>query len=772
MKFLRRTLAVGLVAGTFLAATSQSASAIAPRAMDAPTVPTVVNLFNINDFHGRIDPNTVKWAGTVESLRAAAGEGNSLLLSAGDNISASLFASASQQDQPTIDVLNAMGLAGSAVGNHEFDKGYNDLINRVIADPNNAKWNYLGANVYRKGTTTPALPGYAVYTVNGITIGLIGAVTQETPALVSPGGITQIDIGDPVAAVNRVADQLTDGDATNGEADVLVAEYHEGATTGSDVGGTLESNLALNGPFTKIVNQTSPKVSVLFTGHTHQLYAWDAAVPGAPGVTRPVLQTGSYGTNIGDVTLSIDPATKKVLSHTSKNVPRVTTDDATLIATYPRVAAVDAITRKAMADAAVIGDRVIGQVDADITTAFRATVDGMVRDDRGSESSLGNLVANALRDGLSSTDRGAAEIGVVNPGGLRADLLYAPDGSITYAEANSVLPFVNNLWTLTLTGAQFKNVMEQMWQPDGSSRTFLNLGLSDNVTYTLDPAAANGSHITSITVDGKPIDPTAPYRIGTFSFLGTGGDNFTAFLQATDVKDTGLIDRDVWIDYLTAKSPISPSFARRGVVISPLPSAVTAGSTVSFSVSKLDLTSLGSPANTNVVATIDGTGVGTFPVTAGAAAVTFTVPTSLVGAKTLTLVASPSKTTVSIPLTIARKPTAKGTVTLERTTVRAGGEVTVGLTAWDPKTELVITLDGRKAVGAVVTDARGAATATIQIPRSTKVGTHLVVATTPDGVSNSAPLRVTKFCVPFPGPHASFAAYVVWLLAWLAGRAC
>ncbi|MET3807164.1 5'-nucleotidase [Nakamurella sp. UYEF19] len=772
MRFLRRTLAVGVIAGTFLAATSQSASATTPRATIAAATPTVVNLLNFNDFHGRIDANTVKWAGTIESLRAAAGEGNSLLLSAGDNISASLFASASQEDQPTIDVLNAMGLAGSAVGNHEFDKGYNDLINRVIADPNNARWNYLGANVYQKDTTTPALPSYAVYTIDGIKIGVIGAVTKETPALVSPGGITQIDIGDPVTAVNRVADQLTDGNAANGEADVLVAEYHEGATTGSDVGGTLEGNLALDGPFTEIVNQTSPKVSVLFTAHTHQLYAWDAPVPGSPGVTRPVLQTGSYGTNIGEVSLSIDPATKKVLSYASKNVPRVTTDDATLIATYPRVAAVDTITKKAIADAAVIGNKVIGKVDADITTAFTTTDQGPVRDDRGSESTLGNLVANALRDGLSSTDLGAAQIGVVNPGGLRAELLYAPDGSITYAEANGVLPFVNNLWTLTLTGAQFKNVLEQMWQPAGSSRPFLDLGLSDNVTYTLDPAAATGRHITSITVDGKPINPAAPYRIGTFSFLGTGGDNFTEFTKATDVKDTGLIDRDVWINYLTAKSPVSPSFARRGVVVGPLPSAVTAGSPVSFGVSKLDLTSLGSPANTSVVATIDGAAVGTFPVTAGAATVAFTVPGALVGAKTLTLTASPSKTTVSIPLTIAKKPTAKGTVTAKPSTVRAGGKVAVGLKAWDPKTKLTVTLDGRKAVGKVVTDASGAATLEIEIPRSTKVGAHTVAATTPDGVSSSAALAVTKFCLPFPGPHASFVQYLEWILAWLAGRAC
>ena len=69
--------------------------------------------------------------------------------------------------------------------------------------------------------------------MDGVTVGVIGAVTEETPSLVSPGGITELDFGDPVDAVNRVAAQLTDGDAANGEADVLVASFHEGAGEGT-----------------------------------------------------------------------------------------------------------------------------------------------------------------------------------------------------------------------------------------------------------------------------------------------------------------------------------------------------------------------------------------------------------------------------------------------------------------------------------------------------------------------------------------------------------
>ncbi|GAA2047583.1 ExeM/NucH family extracellular endonuclease [Leifsonia soli] len=619
--------------------------------------PVTLNLLNINDFHGRIDANTVKFAGTIEKLKAESGEANSLFLSSGDNIGASLFASATAGDIPTIDVLNTLQLKTSAVGNHEFDKGYADLTGRV---KDAADFSYLGANVYEKGTTTPALPEYATFDIDGLTVGVIGAVTQETPTLVSPGGVSSLDFGDPVDAVNRVAGELTDGDPANGEADVLVAEYHEGAGFGTPEGATLDQEVAAGGAFAEIVTKTSAKVAAIFTGHTHKQYAWDAPVPGVDGKTRPILQTGSYGENIGQVKLTVDPETEKVTSYTARNVARTTDADAALVAAYPRVAAVKTIVDKALADAAVIGNQKVGSVTKDITTAY---LNG-ARDDRSSESTLGNLVADSLLSTLSSQELGGAEIGVVNPGGLRAELLYGTDGTVTYAQANAVLPFVNNLWTTSLTGAQFKQALEQQWQrnADGTvpSRPFLNLGLSKNVSYTYDASRPEGDRITSIVVNGQPIDPAKSYRIGSFSFLLQGGDNFRAFAAGANTKDSGLIDRDAWISYIQKNSPLSPSFAKRGVAVSGVPTGtLQRGQQVTLQVSKLNLTSLGSPANTKLDLTWNGSApIGSVPVdAAGSATVAFTVPADAAGASALVLTAPDSGTTVRVPLTVADAPT-------------------------------------------------------------------------------------------------------------------
>ena len=753
----RRVAAAGTAGALVLA------QVIVGAAPAAAADPVTLNILTVNDFHGRIDTNTVKFAGTVEQLRAADGAAgaNTLLVGAGDFIGASLFASSVEQDQPTIDVMNELGLDVSAVGNHEFDQGWDDLRDRVIAGGTNAKWDYLGANVYQHGTTTPALPEYQVYEVAGVTVGVIGAVTVETPTLVSPAGVATLDFGDPVDAVNRVAAQLTDGDPANGEAEVLVASFHEGAPDGTK---TLDQNIAAGPAFAEIVNDVSPKVAAIVNGHTHQAYAYQAPVPGDPSRTRPIVQTGSYGDNVGQIKLTVDRDTDAVTGSTVTNVPRVTTDNATLLAQYPDVLGpINTPVVAALANAATVGEQPVGAVKADITTATlpaaaTSSVCGkssLARDDRASESTLGNLVANALLDKLSEEEVGGAEIGVVNPGGLRAELCYSPDGVITYAEANGVLPFVNNLWTTTLTGAQFKTALEQQWQRDAQgnipTRAYLQLGLSDNVTYTFDPTAPEGSHITSVTIDGEPLDPAAEYRIGSFSFLLQGGDNFRVFTQGTGTKDSGLIDRDAWIDYIKANSPLSPNFARHAVQVTNQPTAVAAGGPVSFDVAGLDLTSKGSPANTSLTGVLtpasgEPVQVGPFTVLAGATTVKSDLPQKIAaGPATLVLTAAPSGTTVTIPLTI----TATSSVTLTANpTTQVYGLSQVVLTATvQASAEPTGTVEFRSGEQILGTAPVTGGTATLPLPAGTPAGSYDVVAhysgTDAVPAADSAPVTVT-----------------------------
>ncbi|MDX2357969.1 bifunctional UDP-sugar hydrolase/5'-nucleotidase [Dietzia sp. PP-33] len=653
-----------------------------------------ITLLNITDYHGRISasrPSTVAFADTIETLRAEAGADSSLLLSAGDNVGGSLFASAFREDQPTIDVLNALGLASSAVGNHEFDRGVEDFQGRI--EPA-ADWDYLAANVTVDGVP---MKEYSLHEAGGLTVGVIGVVTEETPTLVSPSGMVGVEFSDPVDAVNRVAARLTDGDDANGEADILVAEYHEGGPAA----GSIEVARAESEVFDDIVTRTAGSVDAIFTGHSHHVFAWEGERPAAAGTgltgsvdravdvvpggslgsltgslggpvaeypaTRPVLQAGSYGGHIGRVTLDVDSETREVIGFTQENVAVPSSADGADLSN-PVVADVKQIVDATLAEAEVVGGQPVGTVTGDITTAYS----GDSRDDRLSESALGNLVGQFLKDAVA--DRGGADIGFMNSGGLRAELFNDPadqDGNITLAEANEVLPFANTLVTLSLTGEQVRNVLEQQWQPAGSSRPFLALGTSDNITWTFDPTRPAGDRITSVTIDGAPLDPAADYRVAAASFLAAGGDNFTEFAEGTDVRDTGLVDSEAWPAYLAEhlSEGIAPDFARSAVAASNLPGTVQAGQEYSFTLSDLDLTSLGAPTTESATVELGGASLGTFDAVAGIDDVTFgpaahvtpldgrvditvTIPAGTPAGESALTITTDTGTVITVPVTV------------------------------------------------------------------------------------------------------------------------
>ena len=320
---------------------------------------------------------------------------------------------------------------------------------------------------------------------------------------------------------------------------------------------------------------------------------------------RAYMQTGSYMANLGKVEVTYDAEADDV-----DLVPTLTSYDEfiagqtpeQLVAPSPRTAEVDRIVDEASATAEQIGSTPAGQITGDLTTAFTGTT----RDDRQNESALGNAVAEGFRSELAESH--GVDIGVINPGGLRNELYYVDDpeeiidgdadGVVTEAEINNVLPFANNLNTVELTGAQFEKALEQQWQPEGSSRAFLHLGLSDNVQYTMDESHPAGDRITSITIDGQPLDPAATYTVGSVSFLLEGGDGFTAFTEGGASTDTGRIDREAFQDYLGSfDAPLEPAFDRRAVNVT---GSTTEGGTTTLELSELNMTSLGAVANETV----------------------------------------------------------------------------------------------------------------------------------------------------------------------------
>lgn len=639
MKSFPRVAATAVVAGTALALTGLSAPAFAtvssPDLIQPTPGTTQINLVGFNDFHGRI-LDAERFGATLLGAQQGFGEDNSLVVSNGDAVGASLFESSILQDQPTLDALNAIGVDAYTQGNHEFDRGIDDAAGRL---QNATSGLDLAANVTAADGSKP-FDEYALATVNGITVAIVGAVTQETPSLVSPAGVEGLTFGDPVEAVNDVANRLSDGDPANGEAQVVIASYHEGGpATSQDIADNLS-----NETFAHLVNDTSDQVDAIFNAHTHQAYAYDAPI-GA--TTRPVIQAGSYGANIGQVVLTVD-ATGAVTASASSVVPTYAADAIPAdLKSDPRIVQVAGIVEKAKADADVLGQEVIGSQTGDITRAKQyepgtitvdpatgATSGGVVtgQDDRANASALGDMVAQSMVDSVNAAGRQTAQIGLMNPGGLRADLL-DDDSAITYKEAATVLPFANNLSVTTLTGASLKQVLEQQWQRDKDgnvpSRAYLQLGLSDGFTYTFDSTRAEGDRITGMFLDGVRIEPAGEYTVATPTFLATGGDNFRAMTDNVGVQDTGMVDLDAFVEWVKARSATSTGDAasaaagtglvaderRNGVEVQGAPPAepVVCGASIDLTVKGFDLASLGYIQNSTISASTivdDGSGTG------------------------------------------------------------------------------------------------------------------------------------------------------------------
>ncbi|WP_314502514.1 5'-nucleotidase C-terminal domain-containing protein [uncultured Microbacterium sp.] len=709
----RRRLALGAAAIVI----ALGAGAVAAPAAQA--APTQIQIIATNDFHGRILADGANAAGAavlsgaVKQLRAA--NPNTVFAAAGDLIGASTFESFIQSDKPTIDALNEAGLEVSAVGNHELDQGYDDLVNRVMAPYDavtnpygGAQWEYIAANLKLKGTPQPAVAPSWIKEFGDVKVGFVGAVTEELPALVSPAGIAELDVAGIVQSVNAEAAALVAGGA-----DLVVMLVHEGAPS------TTCETMDDSGAWADIINNVSPDVDAIVSGHTHLAYncsfpvaQW--ATEGRAVTDRPVVSAGQYGTNLNQLLFTVDGATG-VVSAKSQGILPLTTG------IYPPDAGVAEIVQKAKDDAEVLGAVPLGEIGGAFNRAQIPVIDpatGVATINRGGESTLGNLVAEVQQWATEAPESGAAQIAFMNPGGLRDDMRGVDDGdgsyprTLTYRQAANVQPFANTLVNLQLTGAQIKTVLEQQWQRDALNRVptrpFLRLGASEGFEYTYtqvpvtespldNPATPNVDEsltsytaprgtVTGMWLNDVPIDLAATYSVSVNAFLASGGDNFREFANGSNRRDTGKVDLQAMVDYMdtfASSEPLPVDYSQRAVEVSfpgGAPASYELGSTVAFSVKSWTMSTPEDVKDAELVVSLGGQTLGSFAVdntigTAiyddyGTASVSVVLPADApVGATELILTGAATGTTVTVPITTFDRADSTITGSINKATV-------------------------------------------------------------------------------------------------------
>ncbi|MFE1769368.1 bifunctional metallophosphatase/5'-nucleotidase [Streptomyces angustmyceticus] len=582
-------------AGALATASAIGSNAYATgHARDAATADEYVDvqLLNITDLHGYLQgapgANSVitgaggkkytvggvaYMAAHLERLRD--GRDNSLFFAPGDLFSGWEFDASSFADEPTIEALNAMGLDFASAGNHEFDKsatfltshmGDGDAYPVVGRDDDfkdstgrrfeGAKFPYYSANMVWNRTGETVLAPYNIEYVNAgrgrrLAIGFIHLTaigTESFPGSYQPGLRTL----DELETANRCAAELK---ARGVHA--IVLSMHDGAVAGSD----FNSGKNPSGPAYELALRASPDIDAIVTGHWH--CAFTMMLPDPNGDPRPFVEAGCYGQLINEINLRLDPDTGAVVREltTSTNHPntREVTPDKELreIAGYWA----DYASRRARSK--------IGTQTASFTRRRNAL----------GESTMGNLVADwALWAGRQphgpmddpadhpNTPADLAVIAVaprVGQAVIAGDLIrdQETDGTVTFAQAWNSVGFGDPILTVTVTGRQIHDALEEQWAPiAGGGLGFSPLAVSGNVRYTFDAAGPVGRRIdpADVFIDGRALGLTRSYRLAAPSYTLINQDGFSAFTGFTaPVRHTR--DFESFIAYVRTKKQLKPA---------------------------------------------------------------------------------------------------------------------------------------------------------------------------------------------------------------------
>ena len=541
-----------------------------------PAAPVTVGIAAINDFHGALEPpkqavpapdgkgdivvvpaGGAAWlASVVDSVRAK--YPNHLTVSAGDLIGGSPITSALFLDEPTVTAMNMIGLDFNAVGNHEFDSGIDELLRKQnggcaqhtarkpcqVEQFKGARFGFLAGNTLRPDGST-LFPATAMRSFGKgrrqVKVGLIGLTLKGTNELMPTDVAAQVRFLDEADTANAAAARLR---AEGAGAVVLL--IHQGGYTGGEPDSNACEGLRNNIP--QILDRLDTTIDVVVSGHTHWAYVCDYA---KYNPAKPFLLTsaGLWGKLVTDITLQIDPASRRVVSKQAHNIivqspgyrASISQIDPTDI--YPKFDPrpdVAAYVDRYVKAAAAFSLRKVGSISRPLER-----LDGPLSNTGGP---LGNLIADAQ---LAATLGAGAQISLMNPFGIRRSLNAAADGSVTFGDIYQVQPFNNELVTLTLTGTDIKAILEQGFDNIAPEQV---LTPSQGFAFTYDRSKPIGSRISAMTLNGAAIDPARDYRVTVSIFLANGGDSFDVFRQGRN-RTIGMLDIAALEAWLQAVPP-------------------------------------------------------------------------------------------------------------------------------------------------------------------------------------------------------------------------
>ena len=515
-----------------------------------PTASTInIKILGLNDFHGQISTGRlvknepVGGASILAAYLKQAQEGmedRTLITFMGDQVGASPPSSGLLHDEPTILFTNSLGNKYcnttarmnphcnlvATIGNHEFDKGQKALFDLIYGTKKppvddwiplqnypGATYPFISANIVDKNTGKPIFPPYTIKLIQNIPIAFIGAVLKNAADSMYPSNAEGIDFLDEATSINKYIPEIKEKGAR-----IIIVLIHEGGNQPPYEGETkLETKV--EGSINKIITQLNDDIDVVMAGHTHQFI--NAYIPNHNGVNILVTQANSYSASFAEVNLQVDTKSHKIRQKSAK-----------IITTYANKWP----GTEPDEEAQKIVNLAENKVEPIINSYIGTTQNTLSRkQNEHGESNLGNFIADAYKTIMNS------DIAFTNPSGMRDDI---NSGVITWGKIYSVLPFSNKIVTLSLTGQDIYELLEQQWM--GS---YINMLQLSGLNYTYDSQKPLGHKILEIQYKGQPLIRDKTYIIATNDFLASGNGVFSV-MKRGKIINTGNNDYETVIQYI------------------------------------------------------------------------------------------------------------------------------------------------------------------------------------------------------------------------------
>jgi 5'-nucleotidase / UDP-sugar diphosphatase len=437
----------------------------------------VGDIYNFEDDNGRGGFARVNAVAKAERTANP----NTLYVFDGDMLSPSII-SGFDKGQNTIDFTNLVPFDIAVPGNHEFDFGPENFIEKV----KESKYPWAAINITKDdGSPLDGVGGVMVKEVGGLKVALIPVAQDTSPEVSSTGSLKFLPTVDTAIAAAKTA--RDDG------ADIVV--------------GVVQTDMENDRMLIK-----SHAFDVILSGDDHSYAtAYD-------GVTAYV-ETSIDGRFLSPVDLTVEVGEK---------------DGKRTIKWVPNFRFIDTATVEPDAESQALVDTLQKQLDDKLNVVIGTTegpLDSRRNVVRAEESTMGNLIADALRAATG------ADIAIMNGGGIRADRTYDAGTKLTRRDILSELPFGNVTVLTELPGSQVLLALE-----NGFSQVEKGAGRFPQVSgleVVYDPTAEPGSRVASVKVGGADLEMDKLYKVAVNDYILGGGDGYAALGGGRIVTNSG-----------------------------------------------------------------------------------------------------------------------------------------------------------------------------------------------------------------------------------------